>query len=115
MLETLRKVLSSTDATLDPALTSVKGKILTTLKDFEGKSLAAERKKQSGTKQQFEKIFNVLLPEGKLQERELSLLYFLNKYGMDFWTRLKNRFIENPIKANEHHIIQITDILPPKI
>ncbi len=115
ILETLRKVLTSTDVTLNAALTSVKGKILTTLKDFEGKSLAAERKKQSGTKQQFEKMLNVLLPEGKFQERELSLLYFLNKYGMDFWTQLKNELIQNPKKTNEHHIIKMTDILTPKI
>lgn len=110
-LDALRNVLSTTDATLDPALTSVKGKILTTLKDFEGKSLAAERKKQSGTKQQFEKAFNVLLPEGKLQERELSLLYFLNKYGLDFWRKLKQKLIAHPLKTKEHHAFKVTEIL----
>jgi len=109
-LEVLRNIISTTDTTLDPALTSVKGKILTTLKDFEGKSLAAERKKQSGNKQQFEKALNVLLPEGKLQERELSLLYFLNKYGLGFWMKLKQKFIANPVNTNEHHIIKISEI-----
>lgn len=110
-LEALREIVSAADATLDSALTSVKGKILTILKDFEGKSLAAERKKQSGTKQQFEKAFNVLLPEGKLQERELSLLYFLNKYGMDFWTILKERLKKNPAATDEHHVIKVSEIL----
>lgn len=110
-LEELRKYISMTDATLDPALTSVKGKILFTLKDFEGKSLAAERKKQSGAKQQFEKALNVLLPEGKLQERELSLLYFLNKYGIGFWTELKKKLMTHPIETNEHHIIKTSDII----
>ena len=113
VLESLRKVISSTDTTLDPALTSVKGKILTTLKDFESKSLSAERKKQSGTKQQFEKALNVLLPQGKLQERELSLLYFLNKYGLDFWIKLKQKLIAHPSKTNEHHVINVSDILHP--
>lgn len=111
VLELLRQVISSTDATLDPALTSIKGKILTTLKDFEGKSLAAERKKQSGTKQQFEKALNVLLPEGKLQERELSLLYFLNKYGLVFWHDLKEILLTKPKELNIHHIIKISEIL----
>ena len=110
-LESLRKVVAETEPTLDPALSSVKGKILTTLKDFEGKSLAAERKKQSGAKQQFEKALNVLLPNGKLQERELNLLYFLNKYGMSFWENLKWRLITEPLNLGEHQILKISDII----
>jgi len=112
-LESLRYAVSATDATLDPALTAMKGKILSTLKDFEGKSLSAERKKQSGTKQQFEKAFNVLLPEGKLQERELSLLYFLNKYGLDFWTKLKQTLLRRSLPLNEHHILKVSELLTP--
>ncbi len=105
-LEALRNSVSSTDATLDPALTALKGKTLSQIKDFENKSLAAERKKQSGTKQQFEKAQNVLLPNGKLQERELNLLYFLNKYGMDFWKKLKSELIANPPDNHQHSIIR---------
>jgi bacillithiol biosynthesis cysteine-adding enzyme BshC len=110
-LESLRATVVSTDTTLDAALTSVKGKILTTLKDFENKSMAAERKKQSNAKQQFEKATNVLLPHGNLQERELNLLYFLNKYGMDFWKKMKVDRITNPIPLNEHQIVKVSDIL----
>ncbi len=110
-LESLRKTVSSTDQTLDAALTTLKGKILTSLKDFEGKSLSAERKKQSGTKQQFEKAMNVLLPEGKLQERELTLLYFLNKYGLVFWKNLKRKLLSNPSTLHEHHIMKVSEII----
>ena len=110
-LESLRNIISSTDTTLDPALNSVKGKIITTLKDLESKSLAAERKKQSGTKQQFEKALNVLLPEGKLQERELSLFYFLNKYGLDFWIKLKQELLARSLPLNEHHIMKVSELL----
>jgi bacillithiol biosynthesis cysteine-adding enzyme BshC len=113
ILESLRGVIASTDATLDPALTSLKGKILTTLKDFEGKSLAAERKKQSGTKQQFEKAMNVLLPEGKLQERELTLLYFLNKYGLNFWMKVKQMLLAKQLSSHEHHIMKVSELLAP--
>ncbi len=112
-IESLRPVVSSTEPTLDAALTSLKGKILTTVKDFEGKSLAAERKKQSGTKQQFEKALNVLLPEGKLQERELSLLYFLNKYGLGFWSKLKDKLFIDVEAVNSHNTIKISEILAP--
>jgi bacillithiol biosynthesis cysteine-adding enzyme BshC len=111
LLESVRPVISETDTTLDPALTTLKGKLLTAVKDFESKSLAAERKKQSGTKQQFEKAMNVLLPYGKLQERELNLLYFLNKYGLQYWQQLKATMIANPPDFREHQIVTLADIL----
>jgi uncharacterized protein YllA (UPF0747 family) len=110
-LESLRDVISTTDATLDSALTSLKGKILTNLKDFESKSLAAERKKVSAMRQQFEKARNILLPNNVLQERELNLLYFLNKYGLDFWKKLKEKLYANPPSIHEHTIVNMSEIL----
>jgi bacillithiol biosynthesis cysteine-adding enzyme BshC len=110
-LESLRDVISTTDATLDSALTSLKGKILTNLKDFESKSLAAERKKVSAMRQQFEKARNILLPNNVLQERELNLLYFLNKYGLDFWKKLKEKLYTNPPSIHEHTIVNMSEIL----
>ena len=75
-LEALRNVISLTDATLDPALTSVKGKILTALKDFESKSLATERKKQSGTKQQFQKSAKCLTAVWKASRARIKFTLF---------------------------------------
>ncbi|MEI8135662.1 MAG: bacillithiol biosynthesis cysteine-adding enzyme BshC [bacterium] len=110
-LEKLRPHVTATDVTLDQALTSIKGKMLTTLKDFENKSLSAERKKQNTIKTQFEKMRANLLPNGKLQERELSLLYFLNKYGFEFWTSFKKKMIATPPSNTEHSIVRATEIM----
>ena len=62
-------------------------------------------------KQQFEKALNVLLPKGKLQERELTLLYFLNKYGMDFWKIMKKKLLANPPENHSHSIKSISEII----
>ncbi|HYM20684.1 MAG TPA: bacillithiol biosynthesis cysteine-adding enzyme BshC [Candidatus Kapabacteria bacterium] len=110
-LEQLRNVVESADPSLGGALTTIKGKMLTQLKDFSGKALAAERKKNSMSKEKFMKALNALLPDGKLQERELNLLYFLNKYGFSFWNSLKVYVLTNDLSLKEHHLIHVSELL----
>ncbi|MDP4198218.1 MAG: bacillithiol biosynthesis cysteine-adding enzyme BshC [Bacteroidota bacterium] len=109
-LESLRKNVTGAEATLDGALTSLKGKVLTAIRDFENKTLAAERKRHTTTKTQLDKLLAALLPEGELQERELNLLYFLNKYGMSFVTLLKQALVADGLDTHEHRIVHIRDL-----
>ena len=106
-LEALREVVSNADPTLDGALTSLKGKVLTAIRDFEHKTLAAERKRHTTTKAQLDKLLAALLPTGELQERELSLVYFLNKYGPDFFESLKQLVRPFALDFHEHHVIHL--------
>jgi bacillithiol biosynthesis cysteine-adding enzyme BshC len=107
-LESLRSHVAQADATLDGALTSIKGKVLTTVRDFQNKTQAAERKRHSTTKAQLDKLFAVLLPGGELQERELNLVYFLNKYGLGFLQVLKNELALHSLEFTEHHVIHMS-------
>ncbi len=107
-IENLRNLVESGDATLGGALTSLKGKLLSQVKEFSAKTQAAERKKQQTAKQQLEKVLAVLLPENKLQERELNLIYFLNKYGLSFWEQLKTYLMETDLPLTEHHLIPVS-------
>jgi bacillithiol biosynthesis cysteine-adding enzyme BshC len=111
VLELVRGAVRTAEPTLDGALTTLKGKLITGLKDFEGKTLAAERKKQSGIKQQFEKALAVVIPEGKLQERKLNLLYFLNKYGFDFWKKFKDYAYKGSIRSGDHTAVSVSELL----
>ena len=110
-IEQLRNIVEQTDGSLAASLTTLKGKSLTQLKDFSAKVLSAERKKNQASKQQFEKALNVLLPDGKLQEREINLFYFLNKYGQSFWIALKEYLLETPHQSAQHSVILLSDIL----
>ncbi len=110
-IEGLRNIVESTDASLAASLTTLKGKTLTQLKDFSSKVLAAERKKNQAAKQQFEKALNVLLPDGQLQEREINLLYFLNKYGLSFWDKLLGYLSETELPFGVHSIIPVSAII----
>ena len=109
LLESLRESVNGADATLDGALTSVKGKVLTTIRDFQNKTISAERKRHATTKAQLDKLLAALLPAGGLQERELNLVYFLNKYGMGFIDILKNMLREKALRFHEHHVLRMSE------
>jgi bacillithiol biosynthesis cysteine-adding enzyme BshC len=109
-LESLRTIVQRADATLDGALTNLKGKLLTAVRDFHGKTLSAERKRHTTTKTQLDKIFAALLPIGELQERELSLIYFLNKYGLGFLQTLKQLLGPLALESHEHHIVHLNQL-----
>lgn len=106
-LEALRETVARAEPTLDGALTSLKGKVLTAIRDFEHKTLAAERKRHTATKAQLDKLLAALLPAAELQERELNLVYFLNKYGPSFSETLKQLLRPFILDFHEHHIIHL--------
>jgi len=106
-LEALRDSVAHAEPTLDGALTSLKGKVLTAIRDFEHKTLSAERKRHTATKAQLDKLLAALLPAGELQERELSLVYYLNKYGLGFFETLKDLLRPHVLDFHEHHIIHL--------
>jgi bacillithiol biosynthesis cysteine-adding enzyme BshC len=109
-LESLREKVNQADPTLDGALTSLKGKVLTAVRDFEGKTLAAERKRHATTKAQLDKLLAALLPSGELQERELNLVYFLNKYGPKYFEVVKQLLRPVALDFHEHHVLHLKDL-----
>ncbi len=110
-MEGLREGVTRTDATLGDALTTLKGKLSTTIRDFLAKTLAADRKRHANVKSQFEKLLSALMPRDSLQERELSIFYFINKYGFTFWEHLKSELLESSANIDEHQILLVGDIL----
>ena len=109
-LETLRGAVSHADQTLDGALTGLKGKVLTTIRDFQNKTLAAERKRHATEKAQLDKLLAALIPYGELQERELNLVYFLNKYGPNFIHFVKQFLAPIALDFHEHHIVHLKEL-----
>jgi len=108
-LESLRPHVERADKTLNDALTSLKGKLVTAVRDFQSKTLAADRKRHATVRAKFEKLLAALLPREALQERELSILFFLNKYGFDFWRDLKQDLLSQPVNADEHRVLFVSE------
>lgn len=53
--------------------------------------------------QRIRKIKNNIFPDDNLQEREVAMIYFMNKYGMDIWTKLLEATSE--IDLESHKIV----------
>jgi len=67
-----------------------KSKMLNQLKVLKEKSLKAQENKFDSSLRQISKAQNLLYPNNNLQERELCIINFVNKYGFDFLDWLYN-------------------------
>jgi bacillithiol synthase len=82
-LNELKFGLGEVDPTLLGALENSVAKITTTVNLLKDKSVAAQKRQHETAVRQIEKAVAGVMPGGVLQERQVSTLYFLNKYGPD--------------------------------
>jgi bacillithiol biosynthesis cysteine-adding enzyme BshC len=92
------------DPTLIGSLENMSGKFQQQLDILKEKIFEAQQRKHEVTLRQIAKITNIILPNNNFQERELNILHFLNKHGLDFPNSL---FKEIPIDQFKHQIIRI--------
>lgn len=111
-LEQLRPTIESVDKSLDQSLTTLKGKVLTPVRDFGQKVQAADKRRHQTVRDQLSKALTALLPDSELQERTIFPIYFLNKYGPQFLNGLLTRIQEDLNKISEHQIYGMSDLLP---
>lgn len=100
----LRTAIASVDKTIADASETTKKKMLGYLSELRTKATDAEKRKHETSVRQLTKVLSVVFPEKSLQEREISFIYFANKYGLD---TLKQLF--NELKHDEfgHQIITL--------
>ncbi len=103
-LTKLTEQLSFIDNTIGEVSNKNKEKILNQLKVLQTKALKGEENKYSAAMRQLKKAQNILYPNNNLQERELSIVNFINKYGTDFFDWLFN---ELEINEFEHQILEL--------
>ena len=103
-LENLTTLLSKIDTNLSNVAESTKGKILHQLKVLKSKSMKSQENTFDSTLRQISKAQNLIYPNNNLQERELTILSFVNKYGIDFFDWLYN---ELDVKEFKHQILEI--------
>jgi bacillithiol biosynthesis cysteine-adding enzyme BshC len=101
-MEELKFGLREVDPTLLGTYENTVQKIDTSLTVLREKAVAAQKRRNEVAIRQIEKAVNGLLPNGGLQERELNVVYFLNKYGPGFLTRLLRELVITEVR---HQII----------
>ncbi len=104
VLTELQFGLTQVDPTLLGALEHTKQKISSTLDQLKSRASIAQQKKNEITLNQIEKVARHLSPNGNFQEREISIVYFINKYGMEF-----TRWLMDEVKIDrfEHQILHL--------
>jgi bacillithiol synthase len=110
-LEELRPTLETVDKSLDQSLNTLKGKVLSPVRDFGQKVQSADKRRHQTVRDQLSKALTALLPDAELQERVLSPIYFLNKYGPKFLSGLLAQARRDLTKIAEHHIYQASDLV----
>ncbi|HEX9006772.1 MAG TPA: bacillithiol biosynthesis cysteine-adding enzyme BshC [Bacteroidota bacterium] len=80
-LNELRFGVGEVDPTLLAPLDATGGKIRQQLGVIKEKTVAAQQRQHETAVRQVERSLQSLMPNGSLQERELSIIYFMNKYG----------------------------------
>ncbi len=103
-LENLTTLLNKIDNNLSSVAESSKSKILHQLEVLKNKSIKAQENKFDSALRQISKAQNLIYPNNNLQERELTILNFVNKYGFDFFDWLYN---ELNVREFKHQILEI--------
>ena len=103
-LSQLKPALQSIDPTLLPALDHTLGKINANLNVLKEKTVAAQKRQHEVSLRQIDKAAANLFPASDFQERQLNILYFLNKYGTEFVRWL---FSEIQVDRFKHQLLRI--------
>jgi bacillithiol biosynthesis cysteine-adding enzyme BshC len=103
-LTSLKDGLASIDPTLVPALEHSLTKIHNILAILKEKTLAAQKRQHEIVLRQLEKAAGSVFPHSTMQERELNIIYFLNKYGLEFLRWLRGELITDRFM---HQVIDI--------
>ena len=103
-LEGLNSVLQKVDPTLIGALENVQKKTLGGIEGLKERAVAAQLRQHEVSLRQIDRISSILFPKSNLQEREINVLYFLNKYGMEF---LRWLYGEVKIDYFKHQVIKL--------
>jgi uncharacterized protein YllA (UPF0747 family) len=98
------KALPALDPTLEGAAKTTLGKMEHELRSLHSKVIHAAKKRHDTLRRQFTRAQAQAFPQGHPQERELGVIYFLNKYGPGLVDLLLE---ELPIDLGQHWLITL--------
>ncbi|MBI3949469.1 MAG: bacillithiol biosynthesis cysteine-adding enzyme BshC, partial [Acidobacteria bacterium] len=103
-LEKIHYALADADPTLARASETAREKILYQLSHLRTRFTETQARKEEQTYRQVQRAFNVLYPDGGLQERQLNILHFLSRYGLELLSQWAQTL---DVWRAHHHVIFI--------
>ena len=92
-LTSLKDGLESIDPTLVPAMENTLVRMQGALNNLKEKTIAAQVRQHEISLRQLDKVAVNLFPDSNLQEREMNIIYFLNKYGLEVLRWLRSELV----------------------
>jgi len=103
-INTIKPVIENVDRSLVKSADALRATFMKEWSRLQDRVLKSEKAQHETLKTQLEKVATALFPSGIPQERFVSPLYFLNKYGPDFGSTL---FEQIDLDTTTHQIIEI--------
>jgi len=103
-LETLKQKMIKVDPTLENVYNKTIEKILGQIDFLEHKTIKAKEQKEESLVSHLKQIHAAFFPDGYPQERYLTFVYYLNKFGSDVFNNLYEKL---QLGKFEHQIIKI--------
>ncbi len=100
-MQALRPGVESVDPTLGRSVEAAHAGMQKELSRLRSRAIRAEKRKHEELRAQLARVQHNLYPGGKLQERTLPALYFLNKYGPAFLDFLQEQVT---LDTERHHV-----------
>jgi len=99
--------IAEIEPTLENAADKVTAVFGNELDRLKGKVYRSVKQQEQTQLNRIRKIKSQLFPDGGLQERSVSYLYFMNKYGLDIWDILLEEISENKVSPKKHHLFYL--------
>ena len=103
-INVLKPAVQKVDPTLVKSAEAVRSAMMGSIMDFKSKVVRAEKRSHDEVRDQLVKADVNLFPAGKLQERMISVLYFVNKYSMGLIGDLRSSLSTD---TTEHQIVEL--------
>ena len=100
----LENITKNIDVTLIDNLKTTKEKIEHLFKVYQEKLYNAQKRNNNVALEQLERVKNNIFPKGNLQERELNLIYYINKYSNSITDKI---YHELDITSFQHQLIDL--------
>lgn len=102
-----KDVIKEIDGSLDGLVGKTVSGFETELDKLKGRVYRSIKQQEETQLQRIRKIKAQLYPDNGLQERMVSFMYFMNKYGVDVWDNLLSDLEKEPLQLDCHHLIRL--------
>ncbi|MEQ9090581.1 MAG: bacillithiol biosynthesis cysteine-adding enzyme BshC [Balneola sp.] len=102
-----KDVIKKIDGSLDGLVGKTVSGFGTELDKLKGRVYRSIKQQEETQLQRIRKIKAQLYPDNGLQERMVSFMYFMNKYGVDVWDNLLADLEKEPLQLDSHHLIRL--------